>query len=69
MTVGAESTEVDMAEIVIDVIAHRDLTVDNLARLRRLFDAEYQQDFGDWDPTMREVSDWATASWIVQPRS
>lgn len=38
------------SEVAIDVVAHSDLAADDLNCLRRLFDAEYQRDFGDWDP-------------------
>lgn len=47
-----ESTAGNMTETAIDVVAHNDLTAGDLARLRRLFDAEYQQGFGDWDPDL-----------------
>lgn len=40
------------AGLAIDVVAHSDLTADDVTRLRRLFDAEYQQGFGDWDPDL-----------------
>jgi predicted N-acetyltransferase YhbS len=34
----------------IDVVAHGVLSSDDLARLRDLFDAEYLDDFGEWNP-------------------
>lgn len=41
-----------MPEIAINVVAHDELTSSDLAGLRWLFDAEYQNDFGEWDPDM-----------------
>lgn len=35
---------------LIRVEPHSDLTSNDLARLRALFDSEYSQGFGDWDP-------------------
>lgn len=52
MTRRRESAEGKIAEIVIAVVAHTDLAADDLARLRPLFDAEYQRGFGDWDPDL-----------------
>lgn len=34
----------------IRVVAHSDLASDDLTRLRALFDGEYAQEFGEWDP-------------------
>lgn len=39
-----------MTPLVIDVISHDRLTVQDVARLRALFDAEYHAHFGAWDP-------------------
>lgn len=36
--------------MAINVIAHDELTSSDLVGLRRLFDAEYLDDFGEWDP-------------------
>lgn len=52
MTLRGVSTEDELAEIVIEVVAHADLAAGDVARLRGLFDAEYQQSFGDWDPDL-----------------
>ena len=41
-----------MPDIAINVIAHAELTARNFVGLRRLFDAEYLDDFGEWDPDM-----------------
>lgn len=41
-----------MPEVASHVVAHAELTSSDLAELRRLFDAEYQNDFGEWDPDM-----------------
>ena len=46
------SSEGHEAEIGIDVVAHTALTADDIGGLRRLFDAEYPQGFGDWDPDL-----------------
>lgn len=40
------------AEIEIVVVAHSELTTEEEAGLRGLFDAEYGQDFGGWDPEL-----------------
>ncbi|WP_297752346.1 hypothetical protein [uncultured Tessaracoccus sp.] len=34
----------------IDVIAHQELTEADLHGLRQLFDSEYLEEFGEWDP-------------------
>ena len=39
-----------MPEVAIDVVAHDELASRDFASLRRLFDAEYQDDFGEWNP-------------------
>jgi aminoglycoside 2'-N-acetyltransferase I len=52
MRLRQTSVEGRAAELAIDVVAHSSLTVDDVAGLRRLFDAEYQQGFGDWDPDL-----------------
>lgn len=39
-----------MKHPMLDVIAHEDLTESELCELRRLFDSEYLDDFGEWDP-------------------
>lgn len=36
--------------VTIRVVPHQDLSRDDLAGLRTLFDAEYLTEFGDWDP-------------------
>ena len=36
--------------LLIRAVAHSDLSLDDLMRLRALFDGEYAQDLGDWDP-------------------
>lgn len=41
-----------MPECAIDVVAHEELTPGDLAGLRRLFDTEYLDDFGEWDPDL-----------------
>jgi len=41
-----------VTEIAIKVVAHADLASSDLEGLRRLFDAEYLSDFGEWDPDM-----------------
>lgn len=41
-----------MTEVAIQVVAHDELTTSDLTELRRLFDAEYQAEFGEWDPDM-----------------
>lgn len=41
-----------MPGIEINVVAHDELTSSDLVGLRRLFDAEYLEDFGKWDPGM-----------------
>ncbi|WP_110589284.1 GNAT family N-acetyltransferase [Microbacterium suaedae] len=33
----------------IEVIAHKEITETDLGELRRLFDSEYLEDFGEWD--------------------
>lgn len=50
MTRQSKQAEGKLAEMVIDVVAHTDLTTGEVVRLRRLFDAEYHQGFGEWDP-------------------
>lgn len=52
MTPRGELDEDNTTEIAIDVIAHTDLTTSDIGRLRRLFDAEYNQEFGEWDPEL-----------------
>lgn len=52
MTRRSEQTEGKLAQMAIDVVAHTELTAGDVARLRRLFDAEYQQGFGEWDPDL-----------------
>lgn len=49
MTRRGESAEGKTTEIAIDVVAHTDLKAGDVGRLRRLFDAEYKQNFGEWD--------------------
>lgn len=39
-----------MKHSALDVIAHEDLSEAELCELRRLFDSEYLDDFGEWDP-------------------
>jgi len=39
-------------DIAINVIAHAELTASDFVGLRRLFDAVYLDDFGEWDPDM-----------------
>lgn len=39
-----------MTEPVIEVVGHESLSDEELNGLRRLFDAEYLVDLGDWDP-------------------
>lgn len=39
-----------MTDIAINVVAHDALTFRDLVGLRRLFDAEYLNDFGEWNP-------------------
>lgn len=46
MTRRGDWPEGKIAEVAIDVVSHSDLAAADLAELRRLFDAEYQQDFG-----------------------
>lgn len=41
-----------MLDIAINVVAHDELTAIDFVGLRRLFDAEYLNDFGEWDPDM-----------------
>lgn len=41
-----------MPELAFRVVAHDELSSSDLAGLRRLFDAEYQVDFGEWNPDM-----------------
>lgn len=41
-----------MPEVAIEIVAHEELTSSDLEGLRRLFDAEYLDDFGEWDPDM-----------------
>lgn len=41
-----------MPGIGINAVAHDELTFSDLVGLRRLFDAEYLGDFGEWDPGM-----------------
>ncbi|MGH3654336.1 GNAT family N-acetyltransferase [Glutamicibacter sp.] len=52
MTRTSELNEATMPEIVLDVVAHADLAAEDIAKLRRLFDAEYLQDFGSWAPDL-----------------
>ncbi|MGO2067003.1 GNAT family N-acetyltransferase [Glutamicibacter arilaitensis] len=47
---ASESNEAMMPDVAVDVVAHKDLAEQDIAKLRRLFDAEYLQDFGTWDP-------------------
>jgi aminoglycoside 2'-N-acetyltransferase I len=39
-----------MKRSVLDVIAHEDLTEGELCELRRFFDSEYFDEYGEWDP-------------------
>jgi aminoglycoside 2'-N-acetyltransferase I len=39
-------------DIAVNVVAHDALTSSDLVGLCRLFDAEYLDDFGEWDPGM-----------------
>lgn len=39
-----------MTHLSIAVVAHSALTSGDINDLRRLFDQEYLQDFGSWDP-------------------
>lgn len=39
-------------EVVFDLVDHDGLNAKDIARLRRLFDAEYLRDFGPWDPDL-----------------
>lgn len=41
-----------MPDIAVDVVAHDALTSSDLVGLRLLFDAEYLDNSGDWDPDM-----------------
>lgn len=41
-----------MADIAINIVAHDALTSSDIVGLRRLFDAEYLDDFGHWHPDM-----------------
>lgn len=41
-----------MLDLAINVVAHDALTSRDLVGLRRLFDAEYLDDFGEWNPGM-----------------
>ncbi len=41
-----------MPEVAIEIVAHEELTSSDLGGLRRLFDAEYLDDSGEWDPDM-----------------
>lgn len=41
-----------MPDITINVVAHDELTASGFVGLRRLFDSEYLDEFGDWDPDM-----------------
>ncbi|MEJ1087276.1 GNAT family N-acetyltransferase [Microbacterium sp. Mu-80] len=41
-----------MPDIAINVVPHDALTSRDLVGLRQLFDAEYLDDFGEWDPDM-----------------
>ncbi|MFB7251910.1 GNAT family N-acetyltransferase [Microbacterium sp. NPDC056234] len=34
----------------IDIVAHEELTFEDRSQLKRLFDAEYFDEFGEWDP-------------------
>ena len=52
MTLRRASADSAAADIAIDVVAHSALTVDDVARLHRVFDAEYQQGYGDWNPEL-----------------
>lgn len=40
-----------MTSPLIEVIAHEELTEGDLGELRRLFDSEYLDEFGQWDPS------------------
>jgi aminoglycoside 2'-N-acetyltransferase I len=46
------SAEGTAADIEIDVVAHAELTAGDVARLHRMFDAEYQEGCGTWDPEL-----------------
>ncbi|WP_460801149.1 GNAT family N-acetyltransferase [Microbacterium sp. GXF6406] len=41
-----------MTELAINVVVHEELTTSDLVGLRQLFDAEYLDDFGEWDPDL-----------------